>query len=216
MTTPTSLTLSIEGMSCASCVGRVERALKAVPGVGAVSVNLASETARLSHDGSTAEIVAALARAGYPARMSEVTLRIDGMTCASCVGRVERALKAVPGVLTAEVNLATESARVRFAAGALAPADLLAAAEAAGYPAHLAEATGAAEAERFAARKDAEQRALLRDTLLAALLAAPVIVIEMGAHLVPSFHHWIADRIGTGTNWTLQFLLTTLNQICLI
>ncbi len=208
MTAENSLTLSIEGMSCASCVGRVERALKAVPGVSGVAVNLASETARLSHDGGADAIFDALDKAGYPARASEAVLRIDEMTCASCVGRVERALRAVPGVLSAEANLASETARVRFADGAVAPADLLRAAEAAGYPAHLAGDTGTEEG--FADRKDVEFRALLRDTVLAAVLAAPVFVTEMGAHLVPAFHHWIARTVGTETNWVAQFLLTSL------
>jgi P-type Cu+ transporter len=208
VTASNSLTLSIDGMSCASCVGRVERALKAVPGVSDVAVNLASETARLSHDGGTEEILAALDKAGYPARVSEAALRIDEMTCASCVGRVERALKAVPGVLSAEVNLASETARVRFTEGAVATGDLLRATDAVGYPAHLLDAT--ARNEGFTEKKDAEYRVLLRDMLVAALLAAPVFVVEMGGHLVAPFHHWIARTIGTETSWIAQFVLTTL------
>ena len=204
-----NLTLSIEGMTCASCVGRVERALKGVPGVGDVSVNLASETAQLRHGGASAsDILATLGRAGYPARIADVTLRIDDMTCASCVGRVEKALKAIPGVIGAEVNLATESARVRFAEGAVTPQDLIRATEAAGYPSHLPES--AVASPDAGARKDAEFRELRRATILAAVLTAPVFVTEMGGHLFPAFHHWLTMAIGTRTLWIAQFVLATL------
>ncbi len=211
MTAPSDLTLNIEGMSCASCVGRVERALRALPGVSDVSVNLASETARLHHDArsGTDDIFATLEKAGYPARIGDMVIRIDEMTCASCVGRVERALKAVPGVLSAEANLASESARIRYAEGAVAPSDLLRASAEAGYPAHLADESGAGE-DTAAERKDAEYRGLLRATVIAAVLAAPVFVMEMGGHLFPPFHHWIAQSIGTETSWIIQFVLTTL------
>jgi len=111
------MTLSIDGMTCASCVGRVERGLAAVPGLGDVSVNLATETARFAFDdpGAVAQAIAKLHDLGYPVRHSAVTLNVGAMTCASCVGRVERALAAVPGVLEVSVNLASETARVTFA-----------------------------------------------------------------------------------------------------
>jgi copper ion binding protein len=120
------LTLPIEGMTCASCVGRVERALAAVPGVESASVNLATERAevRLSAAVARADLVAAVEAVGYDvpapaipaAPAGSVELAVEGMTCASCVGRVERALRAVPGVEEASVNLATERATVRGSA----------------------------------------------------------------------------------------------------
>jgi len=91
---------------------------------------------------------------------------------------VERALKAVPGVLSAEVNLASESARVRFAEGVADAVDLVRATDAAGYPAHLAEAPGGGQA--FVEKKDAEYRLLWRDMAPAAALALPIFVVEMG------------------------------------
>ena len=119
MPSPKILMLSVEGMTCASCVGRVERALKATKGVLGAEVNLATETARVSTDGSAgpADIAAVLAKAGYPVRVAEVEFLVHEMTCASCVGRVERALGGVPGVVEARVNLASETAYLRYFRG---------------------------------------------------------------------------------------------------
>ena len=102
------LEIPVLGMTCASCVGRVEKAIAAVPGVAKASVNLAAERAHVEFnaDGDTEAVVEAIRKAGYEPLAREVDLKIGGMTCASCVSRVERALKTVPGVLSAEVNLA--------------------------------------------------------------------------------------------------------------
>lgn len=118
----------IEGMTCASYVGRVEKALLAVPGVVSTLVNLATETAQVSYDDmvDAADLTKILSDAGYPAAVEEVTLEIESMTCASCVGRVEKALKAGTGVLDASVNLATETALVHYVAGAINAADIAA------------------------------------------------------------------------------------------
>ncbi len=114
-TTLRTLDIPVLGMTCASCVGRVEKAIRAAPGVKSASVNLAAERARVEIDdaGSAAAVTQAIRSAGYEPIERTVELKISGMTCASCVGRVERALKAAPGVLDANVNLATERATVR-------------------------------------------------------------------------------------------------------
>ncbi|MBW4983500.1 heavy metal translocating P-type ATPase [Mameliella sp. CS4] len=209
MPEPTPVTLSVDGMSCASCVGRVERGLSALDGVRQVSVNLASESARMTVDSPDriAAAVAALDDLGYPARTATVKLSIASMSCASCVGRVDKALEAVPGVLEVNVNLAAETATVRYVEGAATHADLLAASADIGYPATVAEAAGG---EDRTARKAEEARDLARRTTFAAALALPVFLVEMGGHLVPAFHHWINAMIGQQTSWVLQFLLTTL------
>ncbi|MEN8740969.1 MAG: heavy metal translocating P-type ATPase [Phaeobacter gallaeciensis] len=205
----TPVTLSVEGMSCASCVGRVDRGLTAVEGIHDVSVNLASETARLVADNPEriADAIAALDKLGYPARVASVTLNVESMSCASCVGRVDKALEAVPGVLDVNVNLASETATVRYAEGAVTPAELIAASKDAGYPATVAEAAGG---EDRTARKAEEARSLARRMAYAAALALPVFVVEMGGHVFPAFHHWINATIGQQTSWLLQFALTTL------
>jgi Au+-exporting ATPase len=214
-----TILLPIEGMTCASCVGRVERALKAVPGVDAASVNLATERASITTRSTIAraKLVEAIENAGYSVpetsagSAGSTELSIDGMTCASCVGRVERALKAIPGVTDAVVNLATERATVH---GSAAAATLIAAIEDAGYEAKLigAAASNGAEdetAER-AEKKDAERRELARDFTIAAVLTAPVFLLEMGSHLIPGVHGLIESTIGMQWSWYIQFALTTL------
>ena len=130
-----SLALPIEGMTCASCVQRVEKALARVPGVRRAAVNLATETAaiELALPVRAAALADAVRLAGYAVPQESVTLAVHGMTCASCVTRVERALARVPGVVSAEVNLATERASVVHWRGQASIAELVAALRGAGY-----------------------------------------------------------------------------------
>ncbi|WP_371421480.1 heavy-metal-associated domain-containing protein, partial [Tardiphaga sp.] len=103
------LSLAIEGMTCATCVGRVERAIAGVPGVAGVSVNLATERANVEFVDGRSDVGAvadAVLAAGYTPVTQTTELTITGMTCASCVGRIEKALLKVPGVRSASVNLA--------------------------------------------------------------------------------------------------------------
>ncbi|NMY08834.1 copper-translocating P-type ATPase [Pseudomonas veronii] len=202
------ISLPIEGMTCASCVGRVEAALTKVEGVDSVSVNLATEKAeiRLAGPVDRAALIQAVEKVGYEVPASAVELAVEGMTCASCVGRVEKALKAVPGVAEAAVNLATERATVRGTASMDA---LVAAVQKAGYEARAVDNSAQAD-EEAAEKKDAERAGLKRDLILAAVLALPVFVLEMGSHLVPGMHHWIKSTIGIQQSWYLQFVLTTL------
>ena len=130
------LTLRVEGMTCATCAGRVEKALTRLPGVGA-SVNLATETADVTLPAglAAAALDTAVTDAGYALGHDRRDFAITGMTCATCAGRVERALAAVPGVDSVTVDLAANTAR----ATGSAPADaLIAAAERAGYGAKRA------------------------------------------------------------------------------
>lgn len=137
--------LPIVGMTCASCVRRVEKALLTVPGVQQASVNLATEKASVSldlsadtADSSAQALIAAVEKAGYEVPVQTLNLQISDMSCASCVGRVEKALKAVSGVIAVSVNLATEKAQIRMVAG-VELATLLAAAKKAGYAARLVD-----------------------------------------------------------------------------
>ncbi|WP_080439585.1 heavy metal translocating P-type ATPase [Burkholderia ubonensis] len=198
--------LEIEGMTCASCVARVEKALAGVPGVTRASVNLATERATVDAAGgvTTAHLVDAVRQAGYQATpvaepepaiapdaaLGAIELDIGGMTCASCAGRVEKALSNVPGVARASVNLATERATVHGAAP-LDPAALIAAVTAAGYRASRVAAPpagasglpaaagapasqkpGAADADTRKRREAIRERNLV---IAAALLSAPLI-----------------------------------------
>ncbi len=130
----TNWAFPVGGMTCASCVARVEKALAAVPGVGEASVNLATEVASITADSKVSfELLrSAVENAGYSVTERSVRLNIQGMTCASCVARVEKALKKLPGVVSAEVNLATETAEVKLGREVDVPT-LVAAIKKAGY-----------------------------------------------------------------------------------
>ena len=202
-----TISFQIEGMSCASCVGRVEKALLAVSGVDTASINLATETAQVSYDDTVdaTDLTNTLADVGYPAVVEEVTLEIESMTCASCVGRVEKALKAGDGVLDASVNLVTETALVHYVAGAIGAADIAALASNAGYKAKAKTAERADKAER----KAAEILWLGRMTLVAVVFALPVLVLEMGSHFIPAMMVFVVENIGVQNSRLIQFVLTT-------
>ena len=171
----TDVDIGITGMTCASCVRRVEKALGAIPEVTGVSVNLATERARVTVAGpvaDTAALLTAIERAGYGAATAEFDISVGGMTCASCVGRIERALKRVPGVVSAEVNLATEKARVVGAAGAVTVDALVAAVRRAGYEAQSVVDQIAVSSK---AQGDVRRRRELLHLVIAAALAAPLL-----------------------------------------
>ncbi|MDO5370840.1 heavy metal translocating P-type ATPase [Paracoccus sp. (in: a-proteobacteria)] len=199
------LELELEGLSCASCVGRAERALSAVPGVSGASVNLATRRARLELDdpAAAAPAIEAVGRAGYPAALDTTRLSVEGMTCASCTGRVERALAALPGVTGAAANLATRSVTVTHAPS-VTPAALAGTVTRAGYKATAPEA--GAEPARDTQQDEAE--GLRRRVILSAVLTLPVFVLEMGGHLFPPFHHWLMGVVDMQLLWVAQFLLT--------
>jgi copper ion binding protein len=202
-------TIAIEGMSCASCVGRVERALKAVDGVVRARVNLATETAEVeaAPSVSSTKLVQTVEEVGYGVPSATVELAVEGMTCASCVSRVERALAAVPGVTTASVNLATERATVTGSADA---ASLRKAVEDVGYDARVIGAAPGGGSDETEARRDIEASALRRDLLVAGSLTAPVFVLEMGSHLFQSVHDLVHATLGMERSWQVQFILATL------
>lgn len=142
----------------------------------------------------------------HPSQLETVRLAIEGMTCASCVGRVERALRTVPGVTEARVNLATERAVVEGSGDARLLIQVIGEA---GYTARLIDRASSREVDD-AARKDAEQAALKRAVILSIALTLPVFALEMGSHLIPGVHHLIMRTIGMQWNWIIQFALTTL------
>lgn len=186
--------LSIGGMTCASCVARIEKKLRAVPGVAEASVNLATEKATVRYDPIAVRLpalVGAITAAGYTAlslqaepppsaSATQMELTIGGMTCASCVARIERKLGRMDGVTQASVNLAAERATVTYDPDRVKVAALLGAVEAAGYAAAVvadlpAHDDGSARAQR--ARQDlARRRATL---LLGASLSVLIVALSM-------------------------------------
>ncbi len=177
------LVLPIEGMTCATCSGRVEHALNALPGVVA-SVNLASERADVRYDARSVTVQAlidAVRRAGYEVPRESRELAITGMTCATCAGRVEKALRSVPGVTGATVNLATERASVEGFVGAVRPVDLIAAVRRAGYDAE--PAGGAAHEAKIRARERQRLRVETLRLVVAVALSAPLALPMLGVRL---------------------------------
>jgi Cu+-exporting ATPase len=140
-----------------------------------------------------------------PAGEAVTTLAIEGMTCASCVSRVEKALARVPGVETAAVNLATHRATVRHAPG-VAAAALAEAVDDAGYGAVPVDISAPASGQEDG--EAAEARSLARSVFLSAILTTPVVVLAMGAHASDAFHHWIMTAVGERTDRVIQMVLT--------
>ena len=182
------LQIDVGGMTCASCSARVERGLQKLPGVAEATVNLATERAELRFDPAlleTGKILGAIRDTGYTPVTREIDLAIEGMTCASCVGRVERALKRAPGVLEASVNLATERAHVRYLPAMTDPETLAAVVTEAGYAAQPVSEACADTADQ----RRASLRAMGRDVAIAAALAVIVLVLSMGGTFIPAFDH---------------------------
>ena len=202
-----SARLFLDGMTCASCVARVERALLALAGVTQARVNLAEARVDL-HFAAPArlpQILETLDKTGYPARTTTLDLAVEGMTCASCTGRVERVLRAQSGVIAANANLAQRRAHITLAEGSVTAADLARAVTKAGFAAEPL-----AQAQTRPDPRAAEITQLTRDTWLAALLTAPVFLTEMVGHLIPAFHHWLMASFGMTLLYGMQFALTTL------
>jgi Cu+-exporting ATPase len=128
------------------------------------------------------------------------------MSCASCAGRVDKALWQLPGVLAVDVNLATETVQVTYTPGLASRADFIAASTAAGYAAqeHSEDSHGQVQA-----RKQQLAEAYGRRSRLAVFLAAPVIILGMGGHVLPGFERLIADVIGQKANWIIQCIFAT-------
>jgi Cu+-exporting ATPase len=187
-----TLNLPIEGMTCATCAGRVEKALAKVPGVQRVEVNLATDSAAVAVGAGVGagELSRAVEQAGYAVPQEQALLRIDGMSCATCVQRVEKALRGVAGVVDATVNLATAQAAVTRLGGTAPLAELEQAVRRVGYEAEPVEAPGtAAPAPR--PRHDPGWKVALAVALSAPLML-PMAGALFGAHwMLPGLWQWL-------------------------
>ena len=187
-----TLTLPVLGMHCASCVSRVERGALSAGGVSEATVNLVQETLSVRFDPDAVtlpEIVRSVEESGYDVPTESMQLHVAGMSCASCVGTVERAVSNVPGVIEAAVNLATERASVRLIPGMAVKADLETAIERAGYELvdDLAEDRLAEKDEpdgRIASARDRDSRDLLVKALVA--LAVGLAALWGSAEFIPA------------------------------
>ena len=188
MTVLRELRLPIQGMTCATCSTRIEKVVGRLPGVGEAKVNLASEQAAVSYDeaqASSTQIVDAITKAGYTVPTTSVRLSITGMTCATCAQRVEKVLRSQPGVVSAQVNLASETATVAHTVGLTDPVALISAVERAGYgaspaPSDRTEQQAQARAADAAQRRDVYR--LVAAALLTLPLVAPMLLMPLGIH----------------------------------
>ena len=197
--------LPITGMSCASCAANIEKGLSKLEGVSKATVNFAAEKATVVfHPEQTdlSHLIDKVKDLGYGAKSEKVLLPIQGMTCASCVKKVEKALSSVKGVVHADVNFATERASVEYIPGEVSIRDLKKAVEEAGYQVLEVKEEDIVEKERLA--REAELSRLKLKFILGAILLAPILLLMYGASL---FEKWIG--LSKETNFFLQFLLAT-------
>ncbi|UVM45346.1 heavy metal translocating P-type ATPase [Pseudomonas brassicacearum] len=193
MSESTTFDLPIAGMTCASCAGRVERALSKVTGTRAVSVNLATELARVqAPEGSLPALMQAVEQAGYSVPVQTLELNIEGMTCASCVGRVERALGKVDGVNSVSVNLANERAHLELL-GQVDPQSLIDAVKRAGYDATVWQTEQPTDTQ--ANRLNRERLILVLAIALSVPLVLPMLLQPFGVHwMLPA---WVQFALAT-------------------
>ncbi|MDT8907549.1 copper-translocating P-type ATPase [Pseudomonas fluorescens] len=190
MSESTTFNLPIAGMTCASCAGRVERALSKVAGTRAVSVNLATEQARVEAPAqSLPALMQAVEHAGYSVPVQTLELKIEGMTCASCVGRVERALGKVPGVNRVSVNLANERAHLQLL-GQVDSQALIDAVKRAGYDASVWQAEPPQDSQ--IRRLDRERLVLILAIMLSLPLVLPMLLQPFGVHwMLPAWVQFV-------------------------
>ncbi len=206
---PRSLEIGVQGMTCASCVGRVERGLSKVAGVEAASVNLATERASVRFDPAQTDarsLVAKVRDVGYEPVTAELELPITGMTCASCVSRVERALGKVEGVLSASVNLASEHAHIEYLPASTTPGQLRAAVREAGYGV-LETEQGESSTDTQRAAREAEIAHLKSQVVWSAAFSVPLLLIAMLPMLWPALERGLMASVGMGAlNWIMLAL----------
>jgi Cu+-exporting ATPase len=188
-TSTTHFELPIEGMTCASCAGRIEKLLSSLRGVNSVQVNLATDSVHieLPDDVAIQRVCSAIDDSGYAVAGEEFQLNISGMSCASCVGRIEKALRKLSGVRAVSVNLATESAHISVIKNLLNVSQLIVAIKDAGYTAISADETqaGIDDSLQGEAKTSRESRHLMIAVALSAPMLLGMIFSVFGLDLMP-------------------------------
>ena len=191
-------TIKITGMTCAACAARVEKVVSKMAGITSASVNFATESLSVEYDEGVAsrqKINEVIEKAGYGtveiSTISEVTIPIGGMTCASCSARVEKVLGKLEGITSATVNLATEKATVHYDTQQIKLSTIRQAIEKAGYQALEIEKKTAIDEDKL--RKEKEIRTLKTKLIVSATFGIPLLYLAMGAMIwwlrlpIPSF-----------------------------
>ena len=198
--------IPVTGMTCASCVATIENGLSKVPGVSQASVNLASEKASVEYDPSkvdTKALMDIISDVGYGVATGKTTFSVGGMTCASCVANIENALGKVPGVISVNVNLASEKATVQYLEGEASMADFKRAVEGDGYSI-LAEvgAEDSAETDAVTAAARRELRTLKTKLIFAGAIGLFMLLVAISGFSggwMPSFlgNHYLLWALAT-------------------
>ncbi|WP_371369512.1 Copper-exporting P-type ATPase [Sporomusa rhizae] len=174
----------IDGMSCAACSSRVERVLSKLPGIEKAAVNLAVEKATVTFDSTQItfnEITKKVQDLGYRVITDKVDLKITGMTCAACSGRVEKVLDKLPGIASAVVNLALERATVEYYPGVITVTEIKSRIEKLGFGAH--DSSDNAEIDKEKQAREAEVKRQRLRLLIAAVFSLP-LVLAMALHML--------------------------------
>ncbi|EMA45925.1 copper-transporting ATPase [Halococcus morrhuae DSM 1307] len=208
--------LDVRGMSCATCAQSITESVEELVGVSEATVNYATDEGTVDYDPDAvglAEIYAAVDDAGYEAVSSSTSIAITDMSCANCAETNQEALEAVPGVLAAEVNYATDEATVEYNPADTDREDLYAAIEDAGYSPVRDDGSGESEQEQRDAAREGEIRRQLRLTLFGAALSLPLIAfmvekLLLGGGALPE------TIFGVDFGW-IEFLLATPVQLVL-
>ncbi len=203
--------LPILGMTCAACAARLEKGLGHLEGVSQATVNFAAERATILFNPEKTDpsrFIEKVKDLGYSARVEKIVLPIQGMTCASCVSRVEKAIRSLKGVVEVQVNLATERATIEYLPGIASVKDFATALQAAGYQI-LEDRIGRLTfeediLERERRSREVELNRLKWKFIVGAILLAPIFILMYGAGF---FEKWIG--FSEQTNFFIQFLLAT-------
>ena len=205
-------TIKIEGMTCAACSKAVERVTKKLDGVNESNVNLATEKLNIEFDEnkiSLEDIMSSIDNAGYKAKLDSTTksLKIGGMTCASCSKAVERVVKKLDGTISANVNLATEKLTVEFEKEKTSLSEIKKAIEKSGYKVLNNEDENI---DKDKARKEKERKALFKRFIYSVIFTVPLLIISMGSMMGLKLPN-IIDPMKNSFNFALvQFILTTI------
>ncbi|MGL5041685.1 MAG: heavy metal translocating P-type ATPase [Culicoidibacterales bacterium] len=177
-------TVDIEGMTCQSCVQRVEKAVKKLPGVKMINVNLITEKIAIEYDPKLVqieEVIETMAKIGYKGKVLEtqkkVVIPIEGMTCASCAQKIEKALAKCEGIITAGVNLATEKATISYDGDIIKLQEIKAVITKIGYTPRLIETEE--NVEDASLKKEKELKILRTKLVVAAIFCIPLFYIAM-------------------------------------
>lgn len=201
-----TINFTVDGMTCAACVSRVERALSKVDGVQNVSVNLTTERATVTYDTKATNVAALLkvsSDAGYPARTTVLEINVEGMTCAACVSRVQNRLQKQDGVEKVSVNLATERAHITYVPELVTSAQLFGFIEDAGYTPIARDENGDKEDDR-----PSEAERLKKSLIFAAAFAIPLSIVAMG-RMIPGIGDAM-ESLMPARGWMVVELLLTI------